>query len=328
VRVEVPPKGGLRALCPLLRYTAVVTTPVWRTRAAELRSLDPRIATWEARSLLYTCDQCDLAGFGLAWIEAHHPEWILRAASGNEVHPAHHPSWVLLDFGSQAYVAAWSQRVRQSLTVYGYTGVAVDDAGNSPRWSEQPIDPRTGLPLTENDRATYLAQALSLIHADMRTHGFFVMAENGPPAVVEPAQINSADAVSAGDGFAELRGTAWLAALRYYLQAQRDRVGTYVWQDQPAHGSGVVYGLASYLLVATPTGAYGGPVPPGIDLGTPPDTPPTLAGAAWVRAYPRGAVAVNPSHKAVTVEMGSVGSVILPPDTAAISDGTRVITSF
>ena len=327
IRLERPPAAG--RLCPLLRDSAVVASPLWGATAEELRSLDPQLVLWQARSLLYACDGCGLTGFDLRWVLAHHPEWIMRAADGDEVHPADHPSWVLLDFADQTYQAAWSQHVRLGLGADGYTGVAIDDAGNAPTWTADPIDPRTGIGLTASDRATYLAQALSLVRADMRTHGFLVLAENGPPGIVEPAQINSADAVSAGGGFARLRGGRWSRLLHYYLQAQRDRVGTYVWENHPAaQRARRLYGLAGYLLVATPTGAYGGPDVGGVDLGPPPDTPPIRSGDAWLRAYPRGVVAVNPSPGDVTVSMGAAGKVTLPSGTAAVAVGSRLLTSF
>jgi hypothetical protein len=316
-------------MCALLRYSAVVTTPLWGARAAELRALDARVVIWQARSLLYACAGCGLTGFDLRWVLRRHPEWIMRAASGDEIHPAAHPSWVLLDYADPVYQAAWSAHVRVSLGADGYTGVAIDDAGNAPAWSADPIDPRTGVGLTSDSRAAYLAHALALIRADMRTHGFLVLAENGPPGIVEPAQINSADAVSAGGGFTTLAGARWVQLLRYSLQAQHERVGTYVWEAHPAAGApGRVYGLAGYLLVATPTGAYGGPLPGDVNLGTPPDTPPIRAGRAWLRVYPGGVVAVNPSPSPVVVRLGSLGPVRLPAASAAIAAGTRLMTSF
>jgi hypothetical protein len=291
---------------------------------------------WQERSLLYSCERCDLAAFHLPWIRRHHPEWILHTADGAEIHPADHRGWVLLDFGDPDYQGAWSLRIQQSLEAGGWTGVEVVDAGNAPEWSGTPVDPRTETALDPGDRATYLAQALSLVHAAMRTHGFFLLAQNGPPEIVEPAQINSADALDAGAGFARLRGSAWLTLLEYYMQVQRERTAAFVFESGPDPGpKRDVYGLAAYLLVATPRGAYG--LAPGsapaplydLDLGAPdPDVVAEQVGEAWMRTYPNGAVAVNPSDLPTELTLGDAGEITLPAGGAAVAVGSRLITSY
>jgi hypothetical protein len=336
LRLPPRPRSGTAAVCALLPYRAVFARADWGAVPRRLRSSLPDMRAWQERSLLYACGRCSLSAFHLGWIQAHHPDWILRTASGADIRPIDHPGWVLLDFGDPEYQSAWALRVQQSLAAGGWTGVEIDDAGNAPGWSGVPIDPRTGGELNGGDRATYLAQALSLIHAAMRTHGFFVLAENGPPAIVEPPQINSADAVSAGEGFARLRGSAWERLLRYYLQAQRQRAATFVWESGPDPGAERdVYGLAAYLLVATPEGAYG--LAPGttatalydLDLGAPdPDVLAEHVGEAWRRIYPNGAAAVNPSDLPSELTLGGAGPVTLPPGGAAIAVGSRLVTSY
>jgi hypothetical protein len=170
----------------------------------------------------------------------------------------------------------------------------------------------------------------------MRTQGFFLLAQNGPPEVVEPTQINSADALSAGTGFARLRGEDWLTLLRYYLQVGRERVAAYVFESAADTGDRRdVYGLAAYLLVATPRGAYG--LSEGatrtslydLDLGSPdPDIPAEQVGEAWRRTYPNGAAAVNPSDLPTELTLGRAGEVTLPAGGAAIAVGSRLITSY
>lgn len=328
--VEPPP------VCPLVSYSAVFASAAWGAMPKELRAADSDVQVWQERSLLYSCERCDAAPFRLPWIRKHHPEWILRTADGAEIHPAEHPGWVLLDFGDAGYQGAWSLRVQQSLTDGGWTGVDVADAGNEPEWSGTPVDPRTGGELEPDDRATYLAQALSLVHAAMRTQGFFLLAQNGPPSIVEPAQINSADAVTAGIGFARLRGAEWTTLLDYYLQVQRQRVAAFVFETEPDPSpKRDVYALAAYLLVATPQGAYG--LAPGsavtplydLDLGDPdPDVLAEQFGEAWTRTYPHGAVAVNPSDLPTDVSLGTAGRITLPAGGAAIAVGSRLVTSY
>jgi hypothetical protein len=336
VRLAPPPAADGPPICGLARYRAVLATDAWGAMPRELHAVEPDAQVWQERSLLYTCDRCDLAAFHLPWVREHHPEWILRTADGAEIHPADHPDWVLLDFGDPAYQGAWAVRIQQSLKAGGWTGVDAADAGNQPDWSGTPVDPRTQAELAPDDRVTYLAQALSLVHAAMRTQGFFLLAQNGPPEVVEPTQINSADALSAGTGFARLRGEDWLTLLRYYLQVGRERVAAYVFESAADTGDRRdVYGLAAYLLVATPRGAYG--LSEGatrtslydLDLGSPdPDIPAEQVGEAWRRTYPNGAAAVNPSDLPTELTLGRAGEVTLPAGGAAIAVGSRLITSY
>jgi hypothetical protein len=336
LRLPSQPDPGGASICALARYRAVVATEAWGTMPKELRAVEPGAAVWQVRSLLYSCESCDEAAFHLPWIREHHPGWILQTADGAEIHPADHPDWVLLDFGDPAYQGAWSLRIQQSLEAGGWTGVDVADAGNEPEWSGTPVDPRTQTAMAADDRVTYLAQALSLVHAAMRTQGFFLLAENGPPDIVEPTQINSADALTAGDGFARKRNADWLTLLRYYLQVGRQRAAAYVFESGPdTSNRRDVYGLAAYLLVATPQGAYGladGAQPSplyDLDLGSPnPDVPAEQVGEAWRRAYPDGAVAVNPSDLPTELTLGKAGEITLPAGGAAIAVGARLLTSY
>jgi putative glycosyl hydrolase-like family 15 (GHL15) protein len=336
IRLAARPAPEPPPVCSLVRYRAVLATAAWGAMPKQLRAAAPDVQVWQERSLLYSCERCDAAAFRLPWVREHHPEWILHTADGAEIHPDEHPGWVLLDFGDAGYQGAWSLRIQQSLTDGGWTGVDVADAGNEPGWSGTPVDPRTGTELQSDDRATYLAQALSLVHAAMRTQGFFLLAQNGPPTIVEPAQINSADALTTGTGFARLHGAAWTSLLRYYLQVQRERAATFVFETGPDPGERRdVYGLAGYLLVATPRGAYG--LAPGtavsslydLDLGAPdPDVLAQQVGEAWTRTYPDGAVAVNPSDLPTELSLGAAGTITLPPGGAAIAVGSRLVTSY
>ena len=336
VRLPPVPGPGGTPICSLTRYRAVVASDAWGAIPKELRAEEPDAQVWQERSLLYSCDRCDMAAFHLPWIRDHHPDWILHTADGAEIHPADHPDWVLLDFGDPGYQGAWSLRIQQSLAAGGWTGVDVADAGNEPEWSGTPVDPRTQNVLAPDDRVTYLAQALSLVHAAMRTHGFFLLAQNGPPEIVEPTQINSADALTAGTGFARLRGEEWLTLLRYYLQVGRQRAAAYVFESGADTGERRdVYALAAYLLVATPQGAYGladgADLSPlyDLDLGSPdPDVAAEQVGEAWRRTYPNGAAAVNPSDLPTELTLGKAGAITLPAGGAAIVVGSRLITSY
>ena len=154
-----------RARCLGIQYTAVIGRLSWGSLPSVIRKLDSSVAAWQERSLLYACDRCGLAGFGLTWVRNHHSGWILHSPQGTEVHPQQHPDWVLLNFTDPKYQYAWALHVRKSLGAGGWTGVDVIDADNDPDWSDTPIDPATGEAMTEGHRRQYLASALTLIDA-------------------------------------------------------------------------------------------------------------------------------------------------------------------
>ena len=322
-----------RARCLGAQYTAVIGPQSWGTLPKLIRKPDSSVAAWQARSLLYACDHCGLAGFGLTWVRAHHPGWVLHSPQGTEVHPAQHADWALLNFSNPKYQYAWAVHVRKSLAAGGWTGVDVIDADNDPDWSDTPIDPATGAPMTEVDRRRYLAQALTLVRATLKIQLYSLLADNGPPAVVSFDQVNSTDAVILRDGFGRLYGDAWETELRFYLHVAGWESGTYVADRPGLSRAQMVFGLASFLLVAIPRdSAY---VPPtgassplyAIQPGTAPTTPPTDHGGVWTRDYPNAAVAVNPTDFPATVTLGSAGPVTLGPRSAVIESGGHLLSS-
>ncbi len=111
------------------------------------------------------------------------------------------------------------------------------------------------------------------------------------------------------------------------------RAAPVVWDDQQRLTRAQrVYGLAGYLLVQTQLSVYGvrGPLNPlyEINLGDKDAGEPIAQGAAWTREYPSGDVAVNPSAAPATVAFNGYPKLTLPPFTAAILAGKRVIRSW
>jgi len=322
-----------QARCLAVQYAAVIGRQSWGRLPRVMRAAGSSLAVWQSRSLLYACNGCGLAGFGLAWVQAHHSDWILHSPLGTEVHPNEHPNWVLLDFANPRYQYAWAVHVRHSLAAGGWTGVEVIDAGNDPDWSDVPLDPTTDKPMTEVHRRRYLARALTLVRAALKIQGYSLLADNGPASTVNFDQINSTDAVSAGRGFAGLSGDDWDTEFHYYQHVGSWEVGAYVPDPPPVRKNRRLFGLASYLLVAIPRqSAYIAPMGPQAPLysihpGAPPDTPAMAVGSAWVRTYPNAVVAVNPSQIAAVVELGSAGRVNLPPRSAAIATDGHLLTS-
>ena len=248
------------------------------------------------------------------------------------MHPAGHLDWVLLDFGNPEYQAAWAQRVADNVEADGWTGVEVVDASNLPQWSQPPLDPRTGQEMSEDDRRRYLAEALALVRAAMKTRGFSLIAVNDPPVVVDLAQIGSTDGVSVGEGFARLRGAAWQQLFDYFQAAVEVEVGAWVWDgDRGLTRDQRLYGLASYLLVSSRLSAYGAPSHPSdplyaIDLGEPLDVT-RAEGPVRLREFDRGLVAVNPGEVAADVTLSGHGDVRLPPGGAVIAGPDGVFQS-
>jgi hypothetical protein len=322
-----------RAQCIGLQYTAVLGPQAWGTLPRTMRRASPNLAAWQERSLLYACNACGVAGFGLDWVRAHHPDWILHSLQGTEIHPQSHPNWVLLNFTDPAYQSAWAVHVRKSLAAGGWTGVEVIDAGNDPDWSDVPIDPSTGRLLTEAQRRQFLADALTVVRAVLKIQIYSLLAANGPPSILNFHQVNSTDAVTVGRGFARLTGAEWNTVLAYYRQVDIWHSGVYVGDSGRLSRAQQLFGLASFLLVAIPRdSAYIAPAPPDLPLyaikpGTPPDTPAAAVGPVWVRMYPDAVVAVNPSDVAGTVEMGAAGQVTMGPESAAIETDGHLVTT-
>jgi hypothetical protein len=183
-------------------------------------------------------------------------------------------------------------------------------------------------------RSRQLAKALSVVKAVLGyPNAYRLAAYNGPPDIVHPNQIDSVDAVQTGGGFATLDGAPWAELFNYFHVAFERRTGAVVWDDRQRMTTHQrLYGLAGYLLVATPFSVYG----PGsraadplyrIPIGPSDQGEPIEQDGAWLRDYANGVVAVNPGPSPVRVSMGAAGTVRLAAETAAISVGTRVIRS-
>jgi len=122
-----PTLAGVR--CLGAQYAAVIGTLAWRDLPRTIRRSDPNMVAWQERSLLYACDRCGLAGFGLGWVRTHHPEWILHSVQGTEIHPDDHPSWVLLNFTDPKYENAWGvQKLSGSLARWAWRETSANEA--------------------------------------------------------------------------------------------------------------------------------------------------------------------------------------------------------
>ena len=331
VRLSAPPSEHA-ADCLARSQSAVFGVGAWGDRTHDMLSINPTLQLWEARSLMYACNGCPQAVFSRRWISRNHPEWILHTAEGNVVHPVGHTDEILLNFANLNYQTLWAQRVAGELEHDGWTGVNVIDADNDPDWDGVPVD-HAGRPITPQVQRNYLGHALEVTRAVIKTSGFRLAAQNGPPSIIDSGQINSTDSVGVGRGFALLTGPAWTELFNYFHVAFGFRAAPVVWDDQQRlTRSQRVYGLASYLLVQTTLSVYGvrGPLNPlyQTNLGDKDEGEPIAQGAAWTREYPSGDVAVNPSAAPAKVAFNGYPNLTLPPFTAAILAGKRVIRSW
>ena len=112
----------------------------------------------------------------------------------------------------------------------GWTGVNVIDADNDPDWDAVPVNP-AGKPITPQVQRNYLGHALEVTRAVIKTSGFRLAAQNGPPSIIDSGQINSTDSVSVGRGFAQLTGRPWTQLFDYFHVAFGYRAAPVVWDD-------------------------------------------------------------------------------------------------
>ena len=204
---------GDQALCRIVqRATNVVVSDNSPEVAKRLVGMAPDVRVWQERQLQYAprvCPTCADTVVKLDDIEAQHPQWVLEDASGR---PVENGGGTLLDFGDPDYQAEWAQRMADSLAAAPWTGVVVD-ADNTEPWASPPIDPRTGQPMTDDNRADYLAEALALVRGALKTQGWSLVAHNPPITDPDEGQIGSTDAVLTTTGFSGTDAAALDGAL-------------------------------------------------------------------------------------------------------------------
>ena len=323
--------------CAIRAYTNFVAPPSWTTMAHAVTAAGSGDHAWQQRILLWgypPCSGCLDPVLDLKKTIAEHPDWILRNTGGKPVHPLSHPGWVLYDFGNVDFQTAWANAMVAELqSAGGWSGIDIADAGNDPDWTSEPIDPRTGKVMTDNDRIRYLAQALTLVTNVMHISGYNLIAQNGPPSIIEGDQIGSTDGVSVGDGFVGREGASWTQLYDYFQEAVTRYVGSWVWDDQRRLTKDeAIFGLASYLLVSGPLSTYGvhyeesNPIYQ-IDVGAP-DAPATVTDGVYLRQFANATVAVNPGNTQQTVQLPTVGKVTIEPGEALIDTPKHLYTNL
>ena len=251
--------------------------------------MDPDVREWQEPSLLYTCERSTLRR-PAAMDPGASPQMDPPHGRRRGDPPDEQPGWVC---STSATPAIRGPRrcasSRASPTADGRASSA--DRGTRPNGRERHRS-APGAELEPDDRAIS-AQALSLVHAAMRTKGSSGWPRTGRRSMVEPTD-RLGGRPRGGDGFARLRRAAWDRAPRYYLQFHLRARAASARRPRPGERRDV-YRLAGCLLVATPEGAYG--LAPGtavtplydLDLGAPdPEVLAEQVGEAWRRTYPNG----------------------------------------
>ena len=262
-----------------------------------------------------------------------HPDWILKDASGADVHPPGHPGWVMFDISNPDYLAAWATAVETQLGERRLDRRRAGRCRQPARLDELAIDPNTGQDMTVSDHARYLAEAMAEVRGGLKSNNFAVIALNQPFTIIDPHQIASSDAVSVERGFARLRGSAWTALYTYFEAALDSRVGAWVWDGGELDHQQRVFGSGpSYLLVSGLWSGYS--VAPGVDGPLPAESRPTLGGAdppgRRARARIRlGAVVATLVRRPAPVQLpGQSAPLVVPAEGAVIEVKGRLTTSF
>jgi hypothetical protein len=250
-----------------------------------------------------------------------HADWILRDAIANLLYIPYGcgggtcPQYAA-DPGNPEFRTAWIATARTVLN-RGYRGLYIDDVnlfmsrvGNGQGQAVVPIDPRTGVPMTEADWRRYVAEFVEEIRAAFPDHeivhnAIWYVGDDDPYV---RRQIAAADVqwLERGANDGGLVGGSGRFAYDTFL-GHLDRIhalgGSFVLAGQGANDAAREYGLASYLLAADDRDAlcHSDGVSPAdwwtagwdIDLGVPLGVRYRTDGL-WRRDYTRGVVLLNP----------------------------------
>jgi hypothetical protein len=298
----------------------------WRVRAYS-PYFDSRLA-WEPNAWAY---QDAYAIYPSGPVAAEHPDWILRDAWGRQLWIDYRCSngsctQYAADIGNPAFRDWWIAAAKAKLAA-GYKGIFIDDVNMAERVSDgygvdtMPVDPRTGLPMSEADWQRYMADFMVQVRAALPgveiVHNALWPVGDQSPAL--RAELGAANYIELERGFndAGIVGGSGRFGFDTLLRFIDDRhaAGQGVILDGPAvTPSARLYGLAAYFLVssgrdALANEAAGAPSDwwSGYDvkLGRPLGGR-YARGGVWRRDFSRGSVLLNePGSTTHTVRLGS-----------------------
>ena len=226
--------------------------------------------SWFPRAWVYR-DAYALYVNSHAQVVADHPDWVLRDASGNKLYIPYGCSngscpQFAGDFGNPAFRAWWIDWVKRDLA-RGYLGVFVDDVnmdwrvGNGSGVFVNPIDPRTGGPMTQADWRRYMAEFMEQVRQAMPTaeivHNVIWYAGATSGADTEPSiarQLRAADVINLERGVNDSGITNGTGRFGYetflgYVDRRHESGRSVVFDSVATTQAATEYGMASYLLV-------------------------------------------------------------------------------
>lgn len=317
---------------------------------------------WYAGGLLYK----DCSGIFPSQKEllAAHPDWVLKDAAGNRLFIQYNCdprrnmcSHFAADVGNPAFRRWWIDEAKAVIS-RGYRGLWIDDVNMSWRISNgsgefvNPIDPRTGKLMSEEDWRRYLAEFMEQVRKELPAidivHNAIWFA--GPPGIrdLDPfiiREYRAADYINNEHGVAGnhgLRGGngewSYQAMLEYYGRVHALGRGVIIDEvaDESNTPEGREFTLSTYFLISSGMDGVGNQkihnssewwTGYDIDLGAPLG-PMTNWKGLLRRDYSGGTVLVNPPEAPVrtvsfsnplgTLDGSTITSITLPPKRGAV----------
>jgi hypothetical protein len=204
-----------------------------------------------------------------------HPEWILRDASGNKLYIPFGCSGGTCpqyagDVGNPAYRAYWIQEA-SGVLAKGYRGLFVDDVNmlidrvsNGSGQPVVPVDPRTGVAMTQTDWRRYIAEMTEQVRS---TFPQKEIVHNGLWFVGTSDQYVQREMLAADfmclergvndSGIAGGTGTFGFQTLLGWIDWLHQHGRSVFFDPTATTNQGREYGLAAYFLVSTGTDSIG-----------------------------------------------------------------------
>jgi hypothetical protein len=311
---------------PTTAQKQFMTSRYWRMRTYS-PYFNSRLG-WFSNAWVYRDSQ---AIYNPSSLATQHPDWILRDSSGNKLYIQFGCSGgtcpqYAADISNPDFRADWIAGARAQLAA-GYKGLFIDDVnmvartGNGSGAYVPPVDPRTGIEMTDAVWQKYMADFMVQVRTELPGIEIVHNALWPVPDTSADVQreLNAADYIELERGFNDsgiTGGTGYwgfqkMAAFIDHRHAAGKGVILDGYADTPA---GRLYGLATYFLVnngrdALANDAYGTPENwwKGFEtqLGDPAG-PRYLSGGVWRRDFARGTVLVNePGASTRTVSLGT-----------------------
>ena len=312
------------------RHQYVVLHAWQADRMRQLKAANPGLRVLVYKNFSNTNDYKPEKGFFPTGVEyyaasAEHPEWFLTDTEGRRISLRNHSYLWAMDIGNRAYQEAWADNVAREVREQGWDGVFMDDVNPTIKYHATP----SRVAKYPNDRAYAAAttSALETVVPRLRASGGkLVFANIGawveyPSAgsdwlrfldgAMEEKFVKFGNAV--GQGYRdEAQWTTQLNALKETQRRGKVFVGISASANDDA--AAARYGMATMLLgsegravfALQHSSDYGTETwfpDYDLDIGTPLG-PEREAGGVHRRWFTRGQVLVNPTARAVTVELG------------------------